>query len=154
MRVALFYVLLFLLYTGYHIISDSDPVAPIQKLVASSTKKTEFEAPRTDAKALGYCIIESEDLFSGSVYDYNKKQLPAKMSPIPCSECNQYVYKTDDQCSPYMYDSEYNSLAPNIDYSSKLDVFCDPTHPERDGKCIQPHGVCTIDPSVSRSCAF
>ena len=154
-RIILFYILLFLMYMGYHLVNDTDPVESLKVLAVKNDESMfSMTAPEPNTKALGYCIIESEDLFSGSVYDYNKKQMYSKMSPIKCSDCNQYIYKTGNQCSSYMYDTEYNSLSPNIDDSSRVTVFCDPAHPERSNNCIQPHGVCTLDLNVSKTCKF
>ena len=155
-RLVLFCSLLALMFTGYSIINETDPVKAVLTANATKTDNKVFsmKAPKPDPKALGYCIIESKDLFSGSVYDYNKKQMPSKMSPIKCSDCNQYIYKTEKQCSQYMYNREYNSNAPNIDDSSKLSVFCDPAHPERSKNCIQPHGVCSIKLEESKTCNF
>lgn len=151
----LFYILLFLMYIGYSVVTETDPVVQV---LGTSVKKDEtvlsMKAPAPDPKALGYCTIETKDLFSGSVYDYGKKKMSPEMSPIKCSDCNQYIYKTDDQCSSYMYDTTYNNLSPNFDDSSKLTVFCDPAHPERSENCIQPHGVCTLDLNVSKTCKF
>jgi hypothetical protein len=151
-RLMLICVLLALMSAGYGIINDTDPIQAL--LTRTKSNSDDFKAPSPDPKALGYCIIESDELFSGSVYDYNKKQMTSKMSPIKCSDCNQYIYKTDNQCSQYMYDREYNSIAPNIDDSSKLSVFCDPAHPERSKNCIQPHGVCSIKLDESKTCNF
>ena len=151
-RLMLICVLLTLMFVGYGIINDTDPLKAL--LTSTKSKSDSTKAPNPDPKALGYCIIESNDLFSGSVYDYNKKQMTSKMSPIKCSDCNQYIYKTDNQCSQYMYDREYNSISPNIDDSSKLSVFCDPAHPERSKNCIQPHGVCSIKLDESKTCNF
>jgi len=140
----LFYMLLFLMYVGYNVVVDKELIV---------MKKDDGVEP--DPKALGYCTIERDDLFSGSVYDSNKKKMTTNMSPIKCSDCNQYVYKTGNQCSSYMYNTEYNSLAPNIDDSSKLSVFCDPAHPERAKNCIKPHGVCTLNVNApSKTCKF
>ena len=138
------------MYIGYNVVNDTKPFDfSFLKSISSDVSLT---APEPESKALGYCIIESNDLFSGSVYDYNKKNI-SQMSPIKCSDCNQYIYKTDNQCSSYTYDLKYNALAPNVDDSSKLSVFCDPVHPERSNNCIQPHGVCTISTS-SKTCNF
>lgn len=155
-RFVLFCVLLSLMFAGYYIINDKDPVEVIKKSMTPTQTSDVFsmKAPDPDPKALGYCVIEPGDLFSGSVYDYDKKQLPSKMSPVPCSKCNQYIYKTSNTCSSYMYDSAYNALAPNIDDSSKFSVFCDPAHPERGKNCIQPHGVCSLNVDVSKTCNF
>ena len=142
-RIMLLYILLFLMYIGYTIVTDKDPFGNV----------TEDKPPEPNQKALGYCTIEKDDLFSGSVYDYDKKKMTTKMSPIKCSDCNQYTYKTDDKCSSYMYNTEYNALAPNIDDSSKVGVFCDPAHPERKN-CIKPHGVCSINLKTSKTCNF
>ena len=150
-RLVLFCLLLILMYIGYRIVSDTEPV---QKATQNDNKVFSMKPPETDPKALGYCIIEQQDLFSESVYDYNKKQMSTKMSPVKCSDCNQYIYKTDNKCSQYMYNREYNSLAPNVDDSSKLSVFCDPAHPEKSKNCIQPHGVCSIKLEESKTCNF
>jgi hypothetical protein len=131
------------MYLGYHVVNDTDP------FMADVKKK----GPEPNQRALGYCIIEPNDLFSGSVYDQDRKKMTTKMSPIKCSDCNQYTYKTGDRCSSYMYDTSYNALSPNIDDSSKFSVFCDPAHPER-VNCIKPHGVCTLDLNVSKTCKF
>ena len=141
----LLFLLLFLMFVGYMVATDRD----ISVVFDTAVKK---EIPVPNSKALGYCIIERDDLFSGSVYN-GDKQMSANMSPIKCSDCNQYVYKTDDQCSPYMYDTTYNVLS-NFDDSSKFTVFCDPAHPERNKNCINPHVVCTLDKSVSKTCKF
>ena len=148
-RIMLLYILMFLMYVGYNIIIDRDPFENVKVFYTKNSMKP----PAPNKKALGYCTIEKDDLFSGSVYDYNKKQMTTKMSPIKCSDCNQYIYKTGDKCSSYMYNTEYNALAPNIDDSSKLGVFCDPAHPERKN-CIKPHGVCSINLKTSKTCNF
>jgi hypothetical protein len=139
------------LYVGFTIMTRND------KVIRKKPKKqgsSNLKAPAPDTKALGYCVIDTQDLFSGSVYDYKRKQMTSKMSPVPCSTCNQYLYKTGDQCSPYRYNREYNYLT-NVDDSSKKGVFCDPAHPERDKRCIKPHGVCTLDvSSPSKTCNF
>jgi hypothetical protein len=144
------------MYVGYHVVNDTDPVESLKSvpIVKKNENMFSMKAPDPNPKALGYCIIETEDLFSGSVYDYEKKKMSPKMSPIKCSDCNQYIYKTGDQCSSYMYDTSYNELSPNIDDSSKVTVFCDPSHPERSKNCIQPHGVCTLDLNASKTCNF
>ena len=91
-RLVLFFLLLALMFTGYSIINETDPLQVVRTASDTKTDKKVFsmKPPKPDPKALGYCIIESKDLFSGSVYDYNKKQMNSKMSPIKCSDCNQY----------------------------------------------------------------
>ena len=151
-RLTLLYLLIFLMYIGYKVVTDTDTVNKKTKAKPKGTSK--LKAPAPDTKALGYCIVETQDLFSGSVYNYKGKQMTSKMSPVPCSQCNQYVYKTDDKCSPYKYNRE-NNVLKNFDDSSKVGVFCDPAHPERNKACIQPHGVCMLDTSApSKTCNF
>jgi hypothetical protein len=108
-------------------------------------------APEPQTQALGHCDFEGEDLYSKKVYTYDGKLVPVDMSPIKCSTCNQYVYKTDDGCVNYNFDFNENI---NEDDSALIDTFCDPKHPERKNYCVEPKGVCTPSLAPSKKCPF
>jgi hypothetical protein len=108
-------------------------------------------APEPQTQALGHCDFEGEDLYSKKVYTYDGKVVPVDMSPIKCSMCNQYLYKSDDGCAGYNFDFNENI---NEDDSALEDKFCDPKHPERKLYCIEPKGVCTPSLAFSKKCPF
>jgi hypothetical protein len=148
-RLFLFYVLLALLYYGYHVLNDKQVQNPF-KMKQAISDTLPNSPPEHDDTALGYCVIDHEQLYNYNVYTYDNKQVSTKMSPIPCSTCNQYIYKDSGSCSPYMFDKSINT---NNDDSSSMSSFCDPAHPERNKNCIQPHGVCSVSPDA-KMCPF
>ena len=151
-KTMLFVILLSLLYYGYCVINDIDPFYFLFKTnTASSSDVFSKTPPAPDTSALGYCTIDSQELYNYYVYTYDNKQVPTAMPPIPCSQCNQYIYRDDSgKCSQYMFDQTANT---NYDDSKSASSFCDPSKPDSNKNCIQPHGVCSVNP-VSKKCPF
>lgn len=145
-------VILLLFYCGYRIITNK-PIIPDfkKKNKPTSSPQGTLSAQPPDTNALGYCVFEGEDLYSGDVYTFDGKKVPVDVSPIECSSCNQYVYKNSEGCARYQFDYTENT---NVDDSNIKDKFCDPQHPERNSNCIEPHGTCTPSLSPSQKCPF
>ena len=59
--------------------------------------------PLPDMSAQGMCSFEGEDMFNQQIYDY-KGTLVVGTENVPCSNCNQYVFKDSDGCIPLGYD--------------------------------------------------
>jgi hypothetical protein len=156
LTIVLFLVLVFLLYYGYRTITNTKLIPDWvyfwrTKKEGDTAGSGDLSKPDPDTSALGYCDFEGEDLFSGDVYTFDGKTVPVDVSPILCSQCNQFVYKNDDGCVSYIFDKLENT---NIDDSGLIDKLCDPKHPERNATCIQPHGTCTPSMAPSKKCAF
>ena len=139
------------MYYGYSTLTDIDPAQLFSNTTTSDVMSS--TAPDLDDSATGYCTFKTEDTVGNSVYAYDGTQDNSIKSPLPCTQCNQYIYKDDNgECIPYILDPDENT---SIDDSSSFDLLCDPAHPERDKNCIQPHGVCTTDKNVSpQTCPF
>ena len=129
-------LLVFLVYYMYTVITKKETTNNKQQQVESS---------------LGYCTFEGEDLFKHRVYTLDGKRVSRRVSPVKCTDCNQYVYKNREGCASYVYDPLVNT---GIDDSDSFDNFCDPAHPERDKDCVEPHGICTVSLSPSKKCPF
>lgn len=156
LTIVLFLVLIIFMIIGYFVVTDSKIPEWVYFWKRKSKEEQEKEkkeegGPAPDTKALGYCIFEGEDLYNKNVHTYDGKQVSVDVSPILCSTCNKYVYKTEDGCTRYIFDYLENT---NEDDSALLEMFCDPAHPERDKTCIQPHGTCTPSMAPSKKCAF
>ena len=150
LTIILFIIFVFLMYYGYLLISDK-PFPEFWKNIGKKTKKNNIVKPTPNSNALGYCTFEGEDLYNKDVYTFDGKKVSVDVSPIKCSDCNQYIFKDDTGCVSYIYDMIANT---NIDDSIHLDNFCDPAHPERNNTCIKPHGVCTPSMAPSSTCLF
>ena len=120
------------------------------KLTKEPTTTTNNNKQQVES-SLGYCTFEGEDLFKHRVYTLDGKRVSTKVSPVKCTDCSLYVYKTREGCASYMYDTLVNT---GIDDSDSFDNFCDPAHPERDKDCVEPHGICTVSLSPSKKCPF
>ena len=154
LTIVLFLVLIILMIIGYLLVTDTkipEWVYFWRTKKEQAHEKEEEGGPPPDIKALGYCVFEGEDLYNKNVHTYDGKQVSVDVSPILCSKCNKYIYKTDEGCTHYLFDYLENI---NEDDSALLDKFCDPAHPERDKTCIQPHGTCTPSMAPSKKCAF
>jgi hypothetical protein len=150
-RAMLFALLLALLYYGYHVLNDRDPFYQLLKTnIRSSSDVFPSVPPEPDKTALGFCTIDTQDLYNYNVFTYDNKQVSTTMSPIPCSTCNQYIFRDSGDCSQYMFDQ---TTGTNYDDSKNIDSFCDPKHPDRDKNCIPPHGMCSVSP-VTKKCSF
>jgi hypothetical protein len=141
--------LVILMYIGYTMIMDI-PFFWSPVPVSSSSR---FSVPDPDKSALGYCVFEGEDLQNGNLFKPDGTKVPVDVSPVKCSECNQYVYKKPDGsgCVSETFDSLENI---NIDDSDLADQMCDPAHPERGPDCVHPHGVCSRSTAPSQFCPF
>ena len=64
--------------------------------------------PPPDASAPGVCSFEGEDVFNKQIYDY-KGTLVVPQTSVPCSNCNQYVFKDSDGCIPMGFDKNSGS---------------------------------------------
>ena len=147
----LFVILVALLYYGYSVLNDKDPFSFFKKSKSAPDDNFPKVPPPPDKTALGYCTIDSQELYNYYVYTYDNKQVPTRMSPIPCSQCNQYIYRDDSgKCSQYMYDQTTNT---NYDDSKNVGSLCDPTKPDQDKTCIPAHGMCSVN-QVSKKCPF
>jgi hypothetical protein len=152
LTILLFLLLVILFYVGYCIVSGRKIIPDwVYFWKKKKGDSGTLNAPTPDDNALGYCNFEGEDLYNEDVYTFDGKKVPVDVSPIPCSTCNQYVYKNDDGCVTYLFDYQENT---NVDDSSLLDKMCDPKHPERDRMCIEPHGICTPSLAPSKKCPF
>ena len=140
--ILLFIVLLLLMYLIYCIITDTIPFWQQPSSILDFSSSSSTQQPVPDTTALGYCTFKGDDLASNIVFGYNGTKVPATASPLPCSQCNQYIFKDSTGCMPYTCDRSQNTT---IDDTSSLNLFCDPAHPERANNCIKPHGKCTVD---------
>jgi hypothetical protein len=59
-------------------------------------------SPSTDG---GTCLFENEDVVLKQIYGYDGKRVQDN-SGIPCSQCNQYIFRDEDGCVPYGYEVE------------------------------------------------
>jgi len=64
----------------------------------------------TDTLSKHQCEFESDN----NVYDF-KGNIKGKKDLIPCAECNQYVWKKDDTCGLFEYDTTYTSQLADED---------------------------------------
>ena len=126
-------------------------IVALDKEIPDWKKKPVLSKIEPDANALGYCNFVGEDLYNKNVHTFDGKQVPVTASPIKCSNCNQYVFKDDTNCTPYIYNILGNT---NIDDSDLVDKLCDPMHPERSATCIRAHGTCTASKAPSSLCQF
>ena len=151
-------VLVFLLYYGFCLVQNIRPFwyklpENSEKVLQTSSNVSSdvLKVPEPNTSALGYCTFSSEDLQDKIVFDFTGKRIPENVSPVKCSDCNQYIFKNSSKCATYEFD-KYQNL--NIDDSSLLGNMCDSAHPERRGNCVQPHGVCTVGLKPAQSCPF
>jgi hypothetical protein len=154
LTILLFLLFVILFYVGYCIVTGRKIIPDwvyFWKQGGGGGGGANSNAPAPDNNALGYCIFEGEDLYNEDVYTFDGKKVPVDVSPIPCSTCNQYIYKNDDGCVTYQFDFLENT---NVDDSNLLDQMCDPKHPERNATCIDPHGTCTPSLAPSKKCPF
>jgi hypothetical protein len=144
----LFCVLLFVLYYGYCIITNTPPFWVTKPPPPSGVPGGGDSGGATP----GYCTFEGEDLVTNRVYTNSGSLVSENVSPIACSQCSQYTYKNDDGCIGYIYDTSENTY----DSSKPEDPanLCDPAHPERNLTCVEPQGVCTPSLSPSKKCSF
>ena len=145
LTIVLFLILVFLLYYGYRVVTDTKLIP--YWVYFWKTKKSDTEGdtgsitlPSPDNTAGGLCKFEGEDLFTKAVYSFDGKNLPVDVPPILCSRCNQFIFKDDEGCTPYLFDKDENS------------IICDPKQP---GKyCTAQTGVCTVSLAPSKKCPF
>jgi len=158
LTLVLIMVLIFLLYYGYCLVQNVPPFwykSPENSGKVLETSSNVFadvlKVPPPDKSALGYCTFTSEDLQNKTVFDFTGKLVPPNVSPVKCSDCNNYIFKNSSKCTTFEFD-KYQNL--NIDDSSLLGNMCDSAHPERRGNCVQPHGVCTVGLKAAQTCPF
>ena len=120
----LFIVLILLIYYGYCVANDIDPFQTLSEKI--SLPQMSSTPPQPDTNATGYCTFEGTDL--DNVFTRDGKKPTVKS--FQCNQCNQYIFKDDSGCSPYMYDSlQNNSLHSKGTFDS----------------LATPHSVCTVD---------
>lgn len=66
------------------------------------------ELPEPIAGTQGMCTFEGEDIFNNKIHDYNGTLVKPDTN-VPCSNCNQYVFKDSDGCISLGYDKRFGS---------------------------------------------
>ena len=140
MNLLQFFVVLILLvllglasYYAYTII-ENKPFFPPPPETSPPSDPTVLKTPDLDSEAPGTCTFEGEDI--GKVFDFKGKKI-ARDTKIPCSTCNQHIYKDKAGCVLFKYDFSENL---NVE-GSKMN--------EQDES-----GVCTASLGVSQKCPF
>ena len=83
-----------------------DNFASLKTWFADSTADTKTTSESLGAAPppsldTGYCTFPTQDVTLNQVYDYNG--VPVGQNNIPCSTCNQYVFRDEDGCVTYGY---------------------------------------------------
>lgn len=177
--IILFIVLVCLMYYGYCTVMDIDPLwflsSDKEKKKATTTMSSTPPVKDTSTETSGKtCKFEGEDLFNKKIYKWSDgTHIVKNPTNLPCSECNQYIFKDKNECVPYIFDSSENvqkdksfcELHPSKDCVEPKDqhlrIFCDINDPKNTKNipeyvnCIPTTGMCIIDTKAPKQiCPF
>tara|TARA_R110002072_G_scaffold233964_1_gene391541 strand:+ start:1073 stop:1492 length:420 start_codon:yes stop_codon:yes gene_type:complete len=115
--IVLFLVLLILAYTGFLIyqvvVENRSLLNPKTWNPLEYEKSIDKEGPLSSddpsapSKAGFKCRFPGSDVTNNKVFSIEGESLDLNKE-VACTSCNQYVFKTNDKCSLYHYDKEYN----------------------------------------------
>jgi hypothetical protein len=105
----------YLALVGYRVTAYNDNVFEIDTWKLKTKSKLNIQPILTDTDPIApttkglRCRIEH---VSGKTMNSNGEALTFD-TDVPCTECNQYIYKNDNSCISYEYDKEYSERDTN-----------------------------------------
>ncbi len=91
---------------------------PVVILIALLVYWFVFRNPPAPATTGPMCSFEGEDLFNKNVY--LNGTLVTTSDQVPCSNCNQYVFRDADGCIPMGYDDVLNEPVCQVGFRNTL----------------------------------
>ena len=125
-KIVIFVVCIYLALVGYRVIAYNDSVIELEtwairkkKVMVLPDKLSDSDENAPTKKGLS-CRIEH---VSGKTLNNKGEALGFDMK-VPCTTCNQYIYKSDRKCITYEYDKELNER----DNEEPITGICTPSN--------------------------